>query len=91
MKASVKQNPSPERDFAGTVQNSANDLQKLCFVRGMTMSRSRRGGEGLLAGLRNECLWRIEEAAAPEGLIRQCAGLPLLKSGQGRRCHPTVL
>jgi hypothetical protein len=29
MNATVKENPSPERDFSGTVQNSAHDSQKL--------------------------------------------------------------
>src|ERR1700690_2296573 len=44
----------------------------------------------LLTGLRSECLRWIEKAAAPEGLVRECAGLPLLESRKSRRRHPAI-
>ena len=95
MNAGVKRNPSPERDFEGTVQNSAYGLQKFCTGRFAAFVNSPELPEGrnldpadddarvhfLLTGLRDESFRRIEEAASPEGLIREGPGLPLLKRG----------
>src|SRR5437868_3684343 len=38
-----------------------------------------------------KCILRIQPAALPECVIGQMAGVPLLKSGQGRRCHSSIL
>jgi len=83
MNASVKQNPLPKRDFRGTLQNSAYDLQNFCTTIAPRHSSifqnyrraefgilpARSSGSVLLTSLRNESFGRIEEAAAPEGLV----------------------
>jgi hypothetical protein len=53
MNASVKQNPSQERDFSGAVQNSAYDSQKSCTtirLRELIISKS-ASGKGLALSL----------------------------------------
>src|SRR4029077_6613336 len=40
MNSTVKQNPSPEQNFSGIVQNSAYDLQKLCTTNASTLHDS---------------------------------------------------
>lgn len=90
----------------GTLQNSAYDSQKFAMRRHFSSTaRFQKMNESideprtflgmplcfrLLTGRRSERLWWIEEASAPEGLIRECARLPFLENRQSCRRHSAI-